>query len=394
MAAARSSRMLKNPSVAFSTYGIAEVNSAIPHDTGKLPLADIGDPSMDRAQAAEKRVFQQPAKIRRIACLAVTEGGRQLAARIAAGLGGTVIPQRTGLGELMPALWQEYDGLICVMAAGIVVRCIAPLVTDKQSDPAVVVVDEAGNFAVSLLSGHLGGANDLARQVAEVTGGQAVITTASDLLGHTALDLWARESGLMVEERSALTRASAALVNHGRVRLYAEVAPPPLPDDIVRVAGPDQAELILSCRQADWPAAAALLRPRLLVVGVGCNRGTSATAIGQAVAEALAKHALSPLSVRCLASIDLKADEEGLLAFAEARGLAIDFYSKEQLNTVAGLSRSDTVLRATGAQGVAEPAALLSSGADNLLVRKMKWKDVTIAIAAAPCSWSAPAPAG
>ncbi|MDH3392591.1 MAG: cobalamin biosynthesis protein, partial [Desulfobulbaceae bacterium] len=93
------------------------------------------------------------------------------------------------------------------------------------------------------------------------------------------------------------------------------------------------------------------------------------------------------------ASIDLKADEQGLLAFAESRDLRIDFYNKDQLNGVDGVSRSDMVLRATGAQGVAEPAALLSAGSDKLLVRKMKWKDVTIAVAEAPSTWSAPAPA-
>lgn len=329
----------------------------------------------------------------RIACLAVSEGGQQLAARLAAGLGGSVIPRRSGLGELMPALWQEYDGLVCVMATGIVVRCIAPLVADKERDPAVVVVDETGRFAVSLLSGHLGGANDLARQVAAITGGQAVITTASDLLGQTALDLWARERNLAAEERQALTRASAKLVNNGMLRIFSEVPIASLPADLVAVAAPEEADCIVSHRLGSWPKGILLLRPRHLVVGIGCNRGTSREDIGVALAEALSEHNLSPLAIRNLASIDVKSDEAGLLAFAGERGLSIDFYTKDQLNRVAGISPSEAVLRATGAQGVAEPAALLSSGADNLLVRKMKWKDVTIAIAQAPSPLSAPAPA-
>ncbi|MFZ5775833.1 MAG: cobalt-precorrin 5A hydrolase [Thermodesulfobacteriota bacterium] len=329
----------------------------------------------------------------RLACLAVSEGGQRLAARLAAALGGTVIPRRTGLGAMMPALWQEYDGLICVMAAGIVVRLIAPLVCDKERDPGVVVVDEAGRFAVSLLSGHLGGANELAQRVAQVTGGQAVITTASDVLGHTALDLWAREQNLVVEECQALTQASAKLVNSGELRLYSEIPVASLPPDFAVASEPESADCIVSHRHGPWPTGTLVLRPRHLVVGVGCNRGASSGQIATALDEAFTRNDLSRLAIRNLASIDVKADEPGLLAFAEERGLSIEFYSKDVLNRVAGISPSEAVLRATGAQGVAEPAAILSSGADNLLVRKMKWKDVTIAIAQAPSTLSAPAPA-
>ena len=330
----------------------------------------------------------------RVALLAVTDGGQRLAARIAQGLpGGEVIAARAGLGELLAELWPRYDGFVFVMAAGIVVRLIAPLLTDKQTDPCVVVVDEKGRFAISLLAGHLGGGNALAGRVAIITDGQEVITTASDSLGLTALDLWARGQGLAAEGRAALTRASAQLVNAGLLRVYLDGWPLPLPTDFVGVADPATADCIVSNRLGDWPAAALLLRPRNLVVGIGCNRGAAAADIETAFQEALAAHRLSELAVRNLASIDLKADEAGLLAFAESRKLRIDFYNKDQLNGVAGVSRSDTVLRATGAQGVAEPAALLSAGSDKLLVRKMKWKDVTIAVAEAPSTWSAPAPA-
>ncbi|MDH4322192.1 MAG: cobalamin biosynthesis protein [Desulfobulbaceae bacterium] len=330
----------------------------------------------------------------RVALLAVTDGGQRLAAKIAQGLPGSeVIAARTGLGELLAGIWPRYDGFVFVMAAGIVVRLIAPLLQDKRTDPCVVVVDEKGRFAISLLAGHLGGGNALAGRVAVITDGQEVITTASDTLGLTALDLWAREQGLAAEGQAPLTRASAQLVNAGSLRVYLDGWSLPLPTDFIGVADPAGADCIVSNRLGDWPAAALLLRPRNLVVGIGCNRGTGREQIEAALGEALREHGLSELAVRNLASIDLKADEAGLIAFAEARGLRIDFYNKDQLNGVAGVSRSDTVLRATGAQGVAEPAALLSAGGNKLLVRKMKWKDVTIAVAEAPCTWSAPAPA-
>ncbi len=331
----------------------------------------------------------------RIGCLAVTAGGERLAAEIAAGLpNGVLIPERTGLAELLPGLWHEYDGLVFVMAAGIVVRLIAPLLEDKKRDPGVVVVDERGRYCISLLSGHIGGGNALARQVAGLIGGQAVITTASDTLGLTALDLWARDQGLAVEDGAALTRASARLVNSGVLRLYVEVAVAALPQDFELVADPAAADCIVSHRLGPWPPGVLLLRPRNLVVGIGCNRGTSRERIEQALAEAFAVHGLARGAIRNLASIDLKADEAGLLAVAGAWNLAIDFYDKDALNGVAGVSSSEVVRRATGARGVAEPAALLSAGTDNLLVRKMKWKDVTLAVAQAPSTLSAPAPEG
>ena len=321
----------------------------------------------------------------RVAVLAVTDGGQQRATQIAASLkNAAVVPVETSLAQELPELWSQYDGFVCVMATGIVVRLIAPLLKDKKSDPCVVVVDEQGRFAISLLSGHLGGGNDLASQVADVTNGQAVITTASDVLGHTALDLWAREQGLAADDDPKLTAASAKLVNSGSLRVFTDIDTLPLPADFVIVADPVEADCVISNRLDLGTKSVLQLIPRNLVVGIGCNRGTVAADIETAFCEALSEHGLSVQAVRNLASIDLKNDEAGLLAFAESRKLRIDFYNKDQLNAVVGVSRSDTVLRATGAQGVSEPAALLSANSKKLLVRKMKWKDVTIAVAQAP----------
>jgi len=328
-----------------------------------------------------------------VVCLAVSEAGQRLARRIAQGLGGRLVEERKNLGLLLPGLWRRSRGLVFVMASGIVVRLIAQLIKDKAEDPAVVVVDEAGRHAISLLSGHLGGANQLACRVAELIGARPVISTASDLWGRTALDLWARDLALVAASRKALTRACARLVNEGSLRLYAEIPLGPLPADLVAVAEPDQAQVIVSWRTGPWPAGALLLHPRRLVLGIGCNRGTGREEIEAAVAEVLEQHRLAPEALARVASIELKRDEEGLLAFAEARGLEAVFFSKEALNAVCGAARSATVHRATGAWAVAEPAAILAGGSDELLLRKMKWKNVTIALAAAPWPLSAPAPA-
>lgn len=328
------------------------------------------------------------------AILSLTEGAGALAADLAARLPeATVIGGGGSVAQVLAENWQEgYDAFICIMAAGIVVRSIAPLLKDKASDPCVVVVDEKGGFAVSLLSGHLGGGNDLARQVADITDGQAVITTASDALGLTALDLWARANGLIVEDKAALTRVTAKLVNQGMVTIYFDVQTERLPSHFVRVERPDQADIIVSARQMVVGEGAVVMRPAQLVFGIGCNRNTPVEEISQAVTDLCRDHDLSPLAIRNLASIDLKNDEVGLLEYGRQNKLTIEFFGKDELNTVPGVSSSAAVMAATGAVGVAEPAALLSASTNKLLIRKQKWKNVTLAVAEIPYMLSAPAP--
>lgn len=329
----------------------------------------------------------------KVAVLARTGGGERLAAVIAARLpGAAMVSAGDRVAGTMARLWPEYDAFVCVMAAGIVVRALAPLLDDKRRDPCCVVVDETGRFAVSLLSGHLGGGNDLARQVAAILGGQAVITTASDLRGHTALDLWARDLGLRVEDHARLTWASARLLAAGSLHIWSEIPLPFLPPDLVAVRTPAAADIVVSCSSAT-PADTLVLRPRLLVAGIGCNRGVTEEQVGRAVAATLAGAGLSPASLAALATIDVKRDEAGLLAYARAAGLPLFLYSAGELNAVQGVEVSEAARRATGARAVAEPAALLAAHADKLLIRKQKCTDLTVAVAMAPSLSWAPGPA-
>jgi cobalt-precorrin 5A hydrolase len=317
----------------------------------------------------------------RTALIALTKGGRKLAEQLAAVLPGSeIVRAQGGICQTLARAWQDYDSLICIMAAGIVVRAIAPLLRDKTSDPAVVVCDEQGRFAISLISGHLGGGNALAGQIAALLNGQAVITTASDVLGRTALDLWARDLGLAVADKHCLTRVMAKLVNSGSVTLCSDWPLPPLPPDIILTDKPEQADLRVTCRTAQWPRQA-LLHPKGLTAGIGCNRNTPAAEIVEALRLSCAENGLALQALRNLASIDLKQDEPGLLAAAEQLGCPLVFYTAEQLNRVAGAASSAAVLRATGAKAVAEPAAILSSGGGPLLARKRKYPNVTVAVA-------------
>ncbi|MBM9613771.1 cobalamin biosynthesis protein [Desulfobulbus rhabdoformis] len=317
----------------------------------------------------------------RLAILALSQGGCRLGQELASKLGGDFFACKGRLAKQMGTVWKEYDQIICIMATGIVVRTIAPLIKDKYQDPAIVVCDELGRFAISLISGHLGGANALAEQVAAATGGQPVLTTASDVLGKTALDLWCRDRGFLVADKALFTRAMGKLVDRGVLHVWSPYPLGTLPKDLHRVEEPAQADLIIDCR-AEYGTSKALLIPKTLVVGTGCNRGTPAELIIQVIHKSCEEHGLLPQAIARLASIDLKQDEIGLLAAARELGLEIDFYSKDQLNGVEEVSTSAAVLKATGAKGVAEPAALLSAGdGAHLLVPKMKWVDATTAIA-------------
>ena len=324
----------------------------------------------------------------KIGILAITDGGKRLAADLAAKMPDSLLlPQEGGVAQILAEHWRELDGFVCIMAAGIAVRAIAPLLQGKTSDPCVVVVDEQGRHVVSLLSGHLGGGNALARRVAAFSGGEAVITTASDTLGLVALDLWARAQNLVCESKEGLTQASAKLVNSGSLRIFSEVTIASLPQGLVEVGEPELADIVVSPSLGDY-GGAVVLRPKNLVVGVGCNRGVPVAELRQACEELFADQGLSQLSIRNLASIDLKKDEEGLLAFAKEQGWPLEFFSKEELNKIEGITVSEAALRNVGAIGVAEPAALLSAQSNDLLVGKRKWHNVTMAVARANCTLS------
>ena len=294
------------------------------------------------------------------------------------------LPCQGRVADSLHRCWQHYEGIVCIMATGIVVRSIAPLLADKTTDPCVVVTDQQGRHVISLVSGHLGGGNDLARRVAAITGGTAVITTASDLVGVTAIDLWARRNNLHPTDRRRLTALSARQVDGAIAAIHSELALDRLPGDFSRASGPEDADIIISYKE-HMTYDALYCIPELLYLGIGCNRGTPAAEIETAFAELCHCHELDGSAFAGAASIDLKGDEQGLLEFCHRRGLAIDFFPSETLNGVEGVGVSQAAMRAVGAKGVAEPAALLAAGGGNhptvLRIAKMKWANVTLAVA-------------
>jgi len=309
---------------------------------------------------------------------------------------GAAHPFANGVQALVDRLWPDYGGFIFIMATGIVVRIIAPLLQAKDRDPAVVVLDDLGRFAVSLLSGHIGGANALAYRCAELTGSMAVITTATDVNDLPSFDMLAKANGWLIDDLSRVKVLNALLLEGKEIAVLDY-------GDAVRhyCAGKGMLSFYENSDQALESGASGVLlvtnrvlerkenlertlvlRPLNLCLGIGCNRGTSSQEIESVVMANLERLSLSLKSVKCLASAQAKWDEEGLLAYQRKSGIPLLFFENDQLNAVEVPSPpSAHALAAIGARGVAEPAALLASQGGRLLLEKIKDGNVTLAIA-------------
>jgi len=348
----------------------------------------------------------------RVAVIAITGAGARLGQRLCASVAGLELHvssryvdqagsgrhcfEPTGLKALIASHWKKYDGFVMIMATGIVVRMIAPLLESKETDPAVVVMDDAGKFAIALLSGHLGGANELAEQCAVASGANAVITTATDANDLPSFDMLAKSQGWIIDDIGRIKtlntllldnepiavidptgRAQTWLHGRGNITFHETVAE--------AAAGAARGFLIVTANHLPPltnPEQTLILRPRNLVLGIGCNRGTPADEIEAFVSLHLAQHCLSPKSVCCIASVGAKRDEDGLIAFAERLGVPLRCFESDELNRITFPSPpSEHALAAVGVAAVAEPAAILASNGGRLLLNKVKSANVTLAIA-------------
>jgi len=344
------------------------------------------------------------------AIVAITKAASQLAQQLAPTLEATAyIPTKHHTleqafvqayqGSVLPLiqqLWEQHERLLLLMPMGVAVRAIGSLAKDKHTDPAVVVGDEKGQHIIPTLGGHLAGANAFAKQIASLTGGQAVLTTASDVQGLPALDLWIKEQELTLENADLLTFVTAAIVNGETVGVVATEKwqdalsgfnlPFTTLDDLMQdtySAGIVISDEEVSDAYEQVREKVLLLRPRSLAVGVGCRRGVSAEEIEDAISTTLKEAGLAEASVSALGSAWLKANEEGLLAVSRKYNWPLYCYDAETLTNVqpaAPFSPSAATKR-FGIPGVSEPSALLAGQTNELLVRKRTFERVTVAVA-------------
>lgn len=323
-----------------------------------------------------------------IAIAAFTPRGTELGRLLAGELGASLA--LTGRKDFSLSIWTaeqfpKREALIFIGAAGIAVRAIAPHLRHKAEDPAVLCVDELGAYVIPLLSGHLGGANALAQRLAALTGGEAVITTATDLNGLFAVDLWAKRQNMAVVNPERIKSVSAKLLRGERVRID---CPWPVAGErphLVEMGNPGDA--CVCCRRTDGNAL--LLAPRIVMLGIGCRRGTTKEQLELSFARFCDERGLLPQAVAAAVSLDLKQDETGLLAFCKAHDWPLCFYSADKLKAVPGtFSASPFVERTTGVDNVCERAAACEGG--KLIEKKYAAEGVTFAAAEGPFTpdWS------
>ncbi len=349
--------------------------------------------------------------------ISFTDRGEALAKQLAEALAaqGNVQAMRCGrplsLQSWTETAFREADALVFVGACGIAVRAIAPFIRSKAEDPAVVVIDETARHVISLLSGHLGGANALTRRIAMLTGAEAVITTATDQRGVFAVDEWARLQGCVIPETSGIRTVSGRLLAGGKVCVYSDwKISGEIPEGIILAdvdASEDENAAARTASEEDVPIVRLSVRkektsvtaegssmepprqllyviPRIVTLGVGCRKGICAEEMENVFRDFCAETGLFPESVRQACSVDRKAEEPGLLAFCRRHDWPLMTFSAAELSAAEGdFTASDFVREIIGVDNVCERSAVLGSGGA-LICKKYAASGVTMAAAVAP----------
>ena len=315
-----------------------------------------------------------------IKAIAFSDKGMELGRRI----GGTIEISLTrcesgGLSGWTEDAWDKADALLYIGACGIAVRAIAPHVKKKTSDPAVIVMDELGTYAIPVLSGHIGGANELAVRLAKAVGALPVITTATDINGLFAADDWARSQGLVVANPEKIKFVSSRILAGEtlKVKSLYDISGE-IPECLEHA---DTGYDILVSHRSRGSADALRLVPRIVTLGVGCHRNIELEALETAFEAVLAKSGVHRLAVFQAASLDLKKNEPALVEFCRRHGFPFKTYTAGELTAVPGeYSGSEFVKKITGVDNVCERAAVLASGG-RLINKKEAGNGITMALA-------------
>ena len=296
--------------------------------------------------------------------------------------------------EKIIELFKSSNALICLFSLGAVIRLIAPHLKDKKTDPAVIVIDDKMNFVISVLSGHIGGANELTEEIAEKLGAISVITTAADVNKTIAVDLVGREFNWKIDGDSTVTKISAHMVNEESIGIFQDAGEKnwykKLPKNVVIYENMEdlrksnsKACLIISDKiiDDDIIKESVIYRPPSLVIGIGLHWDTSKETIREGVETCLEKFKLSSKSIAKLVSIKKPQDVQGLIDLGKEMGIPIEYVDREDLAEISAPNPSETVKAFEGTASVSEAAAIKVSGGE-LIVEKQKFPpNLTIAIA-------------
>ncbi len=288
--------------------------------------------------------------------------------------------------ELIRNIWNRYDFIIFISACGIAVRLIAPYIEDKTKDPGIIVMDEQGKHVISLLSGHIGGANEMTEIIADIIGGQAVITTATDVRKNFSPDSFAVANNLYITDMDMAKRVAVKVLSGVKIGLYSSCRCYNIPQEsfYINVSGGDEKTDTGICIDSDIslkPFKYTLnLVPRNMILGVGCRRGTDSEKFEKCIIERLEETDIPLHTVGTIASIDLKKDEKAILDFAKKYKIKFVTYSAEELNETEGeFTGSEFVKNNVGVDNVCERSAVKCGG--DIVVRKTAGDGITMAVA-------------
>ena len=358
----------------------------------------------------------------KISIIAFTENGMEIASRLTESLDGAQSNRcaKGGLHQWTEEHFSTSDALVFVGAIGIAIRAIAPHVQSKVRDPAVIVVDELGQYSIPVLSGHIGGANELAIQIAEILNAIPVVTTATDINNVFAIDTWAKAQGLRILNPECIKLVSSKLLRGESVRIKSDYPiKGDLPQNIILIDSlKDESNLnkdsdnhldndldndldnisdndlnndfdndfdvIISHRyyeRNDDYKNTLFLIPQIITVGIGCRKDKEFESIEKSILNALENEKISILALDSIASIDKKADEKGIIEFAEKYDLPFNTFSAEELNGLKGeFTKSEFVRSVVEVDNVCERSAVMESGG-KLIRRKDAHDGVTVALA-------------
>lgn len=282
--------------------------------------------------------------------------------------------------------FEKKQCMVFIGAAGIAVRSIAPNIKDKLTDPPVIVIDEKGEFVIPILSGHFGGGNVLAKEISQVIGATAVITTATDVNNLFAVDTFAKRNNLIIKERELAKKISAEILNGKEIGFYSDIElKVKIPENLTQSENGDLGFAISIYKKNCFKETLHLV-PKAVVLGIGCKKGTTEEDIEQTIFKTLEEHSIDILSVAEVATIDIKKIEKGLVDFCKKMNVNIRCFSAEELRNARGnFTSSNFVKQTTGVDNVCERAAVLDSGGE-LIIKKTTGNGVTVAVAIK--SWS------
>lgn len=292
-----------------------------------------------------------------------------------------------GIKGILKSIWNKYDGIIFLSATGMAIRMSTPFIEDKTIDPGIVVMDDLGKFSISLLSGHLGGANELAKYMADSISAIPVITTATDNRSIESIDIFAQNNGYYIEDIKSITSITSMMVNDENVGLYTEddkiinYNKLTIVKDLNNIESRIKGLIIVGSKEEfkNINIPYTILRPKNVNIGIGCRKGVAGELIIKAIREELNKFKLSINSIQSIGTVEIKREEKGIIEASNHFNCPLKTFTIGEIKKIEDrFSKSQFVKDTIGVYSVSGPAAFLQGG--KIISEKSKHNGITISI--------------